>query len=129
MHQTALTRRGRKQFRQGSQQAVMPIGHDQIDLRRPSCAHILQEAQPSLLAFLGTRSQCENLFVAFQIHAQGGQNDRGIGFFPMPNAEMHAIEVEHSPMRLQRTLSPRLILVGEALVEPTDRAGDFERLP
>src|SRR5712692_6887703 len=101
----------------------MPIGHDQIDLGCASCTQILQQAEPSLLAFLGTRTPRENLFVAFQIHAQGGQNDRGIGFVPMPNAEMHAIEVEHSPMRLQRTLSPRLILVGEALVEPTDRAG------
>ena len=47
----------------------------------------------------------------------------------MPNAEMHAIEVEDTPMRLQSTLPPRLILVGEALVESADGAGDFERLP
>ncbi len=41
----------------------------------------------------------------------------------MTNAEVDAIQVQHTPVLLQRTLSPRLILLGEALVEATDRAG------
>jgi hypothetical protein len=71
----------------------MPIGNDQIDLRGSSCAQILQKPKPSLLAFLRTGSQCQHLFVAVQIHRQGRQNDRGIGFVVVTNAEMHPIEV------------------------------------
>src|SRR5260221_12163665 len=41
----------------------------------------------------------------------------------MTDAEMHAIQVEHTPMRLQRALAPRFKLLGEALVEVTDGAG------
>ncbi len=41
----------------------------------------------------------------------------------MTNAEMHAIKVQDTPIRLQRAFSPRFKLVGEALVEATDRAG------
>jgi hypothetical protein len=101
----------------------MPVGHDQIDLRCASCAQILQQAYPSLFAFLRTRSQRENLFVSFQIHSQSGQDDRGIGFVSMANAEMHTIQVQDTPMALQRALSPSFKLVGETLVEATDRAG------
>src|SRR5438270_3612088 len=41
----------------------------------------------------------------------------------MANAEMHPIEVEDTPMRLQRPLSPAFKLVGQGVVETTDRAG------
>ena len=41
----------------------------------------------------------------------------------MTNAEMHAIEVEDTPVFLQRTLTPRIKLLGERLVEATDRTG------
>ena len=41
----------------------------------------------------------------------------------MPNAEMHAIKVEHPPMHLQRTLPPRVKLMAQALIELTDGAG------
>ncbi len=70
-----------------------------------------------------------NLPVAFQIHCQGGQNNGGIGLVSMTNGEVDAIQVQNTPMWLQRTLPPDLKLVGQALVETTDRAGDFERLP
>src|SRR5947209_8212852 len=41
----------------------------------------------------------------------------------MTNAEMHPIQVQDAPMNLQRTLAPRVKLLGERLVETTDRAG------
>src|SRR6266702_5151754 len=41
----------------------------------------------------------------------------------MANAEMHPIQVQDTPMRLQRSLAPVLKLLAEALVEATDRAG------
>src|SRR5215468_7911091 len=41
----------------------------------------------------------------------------------MTNAEIHAIQVQHTPMRVQRTLPPRFKLSGQALVEATDRTG------
>src|SRR5260370_11258972 len=41
----------------------------------------------------------------------------------MTNAKMHAIQVQDTPVFLKRTLSPGFKLLGEALVEPTDRAG------
>src|SRR5216684_188582 len=101
----------------------MSVGDDQIDLRGPSRAQILQENEPSLLAFLRAGVQCQHLFVSFQIHAQSGQDDRGIGLLTMANAEMHAIQVQHTPMLWQRTLSPSVKLLGERLVETADGAG------
>ena len=47
----------------------------------------------------------------------------------MTNAEMDAVQVHDTPMRLQRTLTPRLKLLREGLVEPTDGTRDFEQLP
>jgi hypothetical protein len=47
----------------------------------------------------------------------------------MTNAKMHAVQVQDAPVFLQRTLSPRVKLLGERLVQATDRAGDFQRLP
>jgi hypothetical protein len=47
----------------------------------------------------------------------------------MTDAEVYAIRVQDTPMRLQPTLAPVLKLLAEALVEATDRAADFERLP
>src|SRR5512142_1473835 len=41
----------------------------------------------------------------------------------MTNAEMHTIQVQDTPMLLQSTLAPVLKLLGEALVEATDRTG------
>jgi hypothetical protein len=123
VHQTALTRGGRKPLRDRRQQSIMAIRHDQINLGYSSPAQILQEAVPSILAFLGANLQSQNLFVSFQIHAQGGQDDRGIGLVAVTNAEMHAIQVQDTPMLLQRALSPRVKLLGQALVEATDGAG------
>lgn len=123
MHQAALARRRCKQFPDRDKQSIVAIGDDEVNLCGPSCAQIVQETEPSLFALLGTHMQCQHLFVALQIHPEGRQNDRGVGFFPMANAKMHSIEVEHSPMRLQNTLPPRLKLLCQCLVEPTDRAG------
>jgi hypothetical protein len=39
----------------------------------------------------------------------------------MTNAEMHAIQVEDTPVFLQRALSPSFKLLTEALVEAADR--------
>src|SRR5437660_12070821 len=41
----------------------------------------------------------------------------------MTNAEMHSIQVQDAPVFLKRTLAPGIILLGQALVEATDRAG------
>src|SRR5437868_14535676 len=41
----------------------------------------------------------------------------------MTNTEMDAIEVQDAPVLLKRTLSPRFKLLGERLVEATDRTG------
>ena len=101
----------------------MPIGHNEVDLGGSSCTQVLQQAEPALFVFLGTGTEGHHLFVALQIHCQGCQNDGSIGLVSMTNAEMHPIQVEHPPMGLQRTLSPHLKLLGQALVEPTDRAG------
>ena len=69
MHQAALTRRGCKQFRDGSEQSIVPVGDNEIDLGCPASAHIVQEAKPSLFAFFGTRTPRQHLFVSFQIHS------------------------------------------------------------
>jgi hypothetical protein len=47
----------------------------------------------------------------------------------MTNAEMHAIQVQDTPMFLKRTLAPGVKLLGERLVQAADGTVDFERLP
>ena len=102
---------------------------DQVNLSSPSCTQIVQEAEPPLFALLGACSQSQHLFVALQIRAQGRQDDGGIGLVPMTNAEMDAIQVQDAPVPLKRARSPGFELLGEGLVETTDRTGDFELLP
>src|SRR6266700_2114892 len=41
----------------------------------------------------------------------------------MTNAEMHAIQVQDTPVRLQRALAPGFKLLGERLIQEADRAG------
>jgi hypothetical protein len=57
MQQTALTQGSRKQFRDGCQQSVMPVGHDEVDLGRPSCSQVLQHTDPPIFAFFRAGSQ------------------------------------------------------------------------
>ncbi len=63
MDHAALARRGRKEGRNRCEQAVMPIGHDQIDLGRSVRSQILEHIHPPIFAFLSTRTSCEHLFV------------------------------------------------------------------
>ena len=41
----------------------------------------------------------------------------------MANAKMHAVQVQDAPVFLKRTLAPGVKLLGERLVQATDRAG------
>src|SRR5690348_10304002 len=41
----------------------------------------------------------------------------------MPNLEMDAIEVQHAPMLLQRTLTPSFELLRQGLIQAADGAG------
>ena len=88
MDKTALARSGREQFDERRQQAIVSVGDDEVNLAGPAGAQIVQETEPSLLAFLRTGVQCQHLFVSFQIHTQSGQNDGGIGLLAVTNAEM-----------------------------------------
>jgi hypothetical protein len=124
-----LTRGRRKQLPDSCQHTVMPIGHDEVNLSRSSCAQILKEADPTLFALLYAGAPRQHLFVAFQIYSQGCQNDRGIGLVPVANTEMHAVQVQDTPVLLKRTLAPGLKLLRERLVETTDGTGDFEPRP
>ena len=54
LYQATLARGGPKQFRDGSEPSIVSVGDDEIDLGCSSCPQILQEAEPSLLAFLRT---------------------------------------------------------------------------
>jgi hypothetical protein len=69
MDQTALTGRGRKQLRDRCQHSIMTVGQDEVDLGRSSCSQVLEHTDPSLLAFLRTGSERQDLFVSCQIHS------------------------------------------------------------
>jgi hypothetical protein len=69
MHETARARGSRKQLRERCEQSLMPIGHEQVDARGASRAHILQQASPSIFVLLGAGAQGEYLFVACRIDA------------------------------------------------------------
>lgn len=107
----------------------MSVSHDEVDLGRPSRSQVLQQADLALFALLCAGAVSQHLFVALQVHCQGGQNDGRIGLVSMPHTEVDATQVQNTPMWLQRTLPPGLKLVGQALIEVTDRAGDFQRCP
>jgi hypothetical protein len=68
MHETALTRGRRKPVGDRSQQSIMPIRHEQINLGGSPAAHILQKTVPSVFAFLCTDTESQNLFVSCQVH-------------------------------------------------------------
>jgi len=78
----------------------------------PALAQILQEAEPSLLAFFGARAPRQHLFVGCRVHSQSGQDDRGIGFFPMANTEMDTIEVEHTEIAFEESTLATHQIVG-----------------
>ena len=53
MHQTALARGGRKQLREGCQQPLMLIGHDEVELGGASGTQVSQQASPAIFVLLG----------------------------------------------------------------------------
>src|SRR5438067_5612014 len=67
--------------------------NERIDLGRSSRSQVLQHADPAIFAFHCASAVSQRLFVAFQIHRQGGQNDGRIGLVSMTNAEVDAIQV------------------------------------
>src|SRR5579864_5908492 len=80
-------------------------------------SHVLQQANPSILAFLGTGSQSQHLFVSGQINTQSRQDNGGISLVAMTNAEMSAVQVQDTPVLLQRSFSPSFKLLRQGLVE------------
>jgi len=56
MHSTALTRGGRKEFRDRGQQSILPVSDNQINVGGSSSPQILQEASPSIFILLGAGS-------------------------------------------------------------------------
>jgi hypothetical protein len=68
MHETALTRGCRKEFRDSGQQSVMPVSDNQIDVGGSSSPQILQQASPSIFILLGAGAPRQELFVACQIY-------------------------------------------------------------
>jgi hypothetical protein len=56
MDHTALTWSSRKECSKSGQQALMPIGHDQIDRGGPTLPQIVQQATPAIFVFFGTGS-------------------------------------------------------------------------
>ncbi len=79
-------------------------------------------SQPSLSSSAQARPR-QPFLLAFQIDSQHGQNDARIALFAMPNLEMDAIEVEHAPMRMPRTLPPGFELLRQRLIQAADSAG------
>src|SRR2546425_11681117 len=71
----ALTRSSRKECRDRSQQSIMTVSDNEINLDGASPSQVLQQANPSILAFLGTGSQSQHLFVSGQINSQGRQDN------------------------------------------------------
>lgn len=101
----------------------MSVGDNQINLGRASPSQVLQQAGPSIFAFLSTSPQSQDLFVSAQIDPYCRQDDSGISLVPVTNAEMHPIQVQDTPVLLERALPPSVKLLGQRLVETTNRAG------
>src|SRR5215472_12253808 len=68
VQEAALARRGRKQLLYCRQQSIMAVGHDEVHLRCPALAHVLQQAQPAVFALLSTRTPRQHFFVSSQVH-------------------------------------------------------------
>jgi len=84
---------------------------------------------PAIFVFLGAGAEGQYFSAALQVHAQRRENHGGIRFGPMAHGEMDAIQVDDAVVSQQRTDSPRFILLGQCLVQPTDgaRAGSHSQ--
>src|SRR5260221_2526859 len=121
--ETAVTRGCRKELPDRCEQSIMSVCDQQIHLCRSSCAHVLQDTEPPLFILLCTGAPRQHFLLPFEIDSQHRQNDARIAFVPMPNLEMDAIQVHHTPMRLQSTLTPGFELLGQRLIQTADGAG------
>src|SRR6266487_5028321 len=92
MDHTALAWGGCKESMNRCQQAVVPIGDNEIHLSGTTSAHVLEQAHPPFLAFFCAGTQGEHLFVAFQIHSQSRYKDRGIGLVSMTYGKVDSIQ-------------------------------------
>jgi len=92
----------------------MPIGHNEINLRGPARAQVLEDAHPAIFALFGTGTPRQHLFVSSQVHSQRRQDHRRIRLRSMTHAEIDAIQVQDTPGR-------ELLL--QITVEPTDTTG------
>jgi hypothetical protein len=50
-----LARGGRKQLRDRSEQSLMPIGHDEVDVGGASLAQVLQETRPAIFVHIARK--------------------------------------------------------------------------
>ena len=101
----------------------MAVGDDEIDLGRSARSHVLEHTEPPVFALLGAGSQRQHLFVSGQVHSQRCEDERRIGLVPMTHAEMDPIQVEDTPMRLQRAFAPGGELLLQIAIKPTDGTG------
>src|SRR5207248_7784548 len=113
---------GGKKSRDGSEEPIMPIRHNQVHLSSPTGAYGLKEATSSVFVFLRTDPQCEHILVSLQVYAQRGQDDSRVGLGAMTNRKMDAIQVLNTVVSKKRALSPRLKLLSQGLVEAADGA-------
>jgi len=101
----------------------MPIGHNEINLRGPARAQVLEDAHPAIFALFGTGTPREHLFVSSQVHSQRRQDHRRIRLLSMTHAEIDAIQVQDTPALMQPALTPGRELLLQITVEPTDTTG------
>ena len=103
----------------------MPVTYDEIDLCRTAPSDVFEQAEPAVFVLLSTDSERQHFFVSGHVHSQRGKDHRRIGLVPMTHAEMDPIEVEDTPMRLQRAFAPSGELLLQIASKPTDGTGTW----
>jgi hypothetical protein len=119
LHHTSLAWGCRTQRCDRSQESIMPIRDDQIDLGPSSMAQILEETPPAIGVFFGTRTSGQDVVVPLQIDAQGRDNDRGLGCGAVAHTNMDAIERQDAGMNETWAHAPGFTVVREGVGETT----------
>jgi hypothetical protein len=102
----------------------MSIGDNQIDLRRPTLTYILEQATPAIFTDLSAqaRKASTSLLPSRSTPSAVSRTVESVRS-PWRACKVHPVEIQDTPVPLERTLSPGFKLLRQRVIETTHCAG------